>query len=106
MKIAQFKADPHDDYVSIFRWPDFAKDQPDYEPLKGMVRISEWVDVHFPQRPADDLVPAQIAALDAQRAQTVAEFTEKLRDIEDKRACLLAISHQSYDYAPAEAASR
>lgn len=57
-------------------------------------RISEWVEVTFPPRPAEEIVPAQIAALDAAESELRAKFQQKLQEIAEQRAKLLCLTHE------------
>ncbi len=69
-------------------------DNDDAYAVDGYIRITEWVDVEFPDLPPDVTVPACIAALDRKAEEVKAEFTAKLREIADAKASLLALTHE------------
>ena len=63
--------------------------------LDGYTRISEWVDVELTALAPEVIVPAQLAALDREAEAVRKEFTEKLHEIAERRASLLALTHES-----------
>ena len=90
MKYAQFK-DPHYGYISVI-----GREDDDLErPYGDDVRISEWIEIDFPPLPQADVVQAQLAALDAQQRELVAEYLQKLQKIANARAKLLALTHDA-----------
>lgn len=58
------------------------------------IRISEYVEVEFPMLPPEESVLAEIAALDDRIAETKNEFARKIDELEDRKAKLLALTHQ------------
>lgn len=56
------------------------------------VRITEWMPVEFVALPPDVLAAAEMDALNALRAKTVEEFTEKLNYIDGRIANLRALT--------------
>lgn len=57
-------------------------------------RVSEWVDVDFPPCAADELVPEQLAMLDAAENELRAKFQEKLNELAEQRSKLRAITFE------------
>lgn len=64
-------------------------------PFLEDVRISEWVEIDFPPLPLEDIVAAQLAALDAEQRTLVAQHLRDLEKIANARAKLLALTHES-----------
>lgn len=60
----------------------------------GATRISEWVDVEFPPRKPEEIIPEQIAVLDKAEQELRAKFQQKLMEIAEQRGKLLALTHQ------------
>lgn len=60
----------------------------------GYVRISEYVDVTFPQLKEEIVIDKYIAALDRSERAVRLEFQRKLDDIATQRANLLALTHK------------
>ena len=58
------------------------------------IRFSEFVDVEFPPRAAEEVVPEQIAAIDAQLAEVADKFGKALAELKARKAELLAITSQ------------
>lgn len=67
------------------------------EGSSSYVRISEYVEVTFPQLQETVVIDKYIAALDRSERQVRLEFQKKLDDIANQRANLLALA-----YFPAE----
>jgi len=59
------------------------------------IRLSEYVDVEFPPRAAEEVVPEQIAAIDAQLAEVADKFGKALAELKARKAELLAITNQA-----------
>ena len=59
-----------------------------------LVRVSEWVEVEFTPRQADEMVPEQLAAIDADIATVTDKFGKALAELRARRAELLAIVDQ------------
>lgn len=62
--------------------------------LEEYVRVSQWVDVEFPMRSAEEYVPEQIKVLDSEREKIVEKFSTALAEIDKRKKELLAIPHQ------------
>lgn len=60
----------------------------------GYVRVSEWQDVSFVQRPADELVSDEVASLAEAREKVIDEFTKQLAAIDGRMSELRSITHQ------------
>ncbi len=90
-KVAQFKGTGQYGVTIIIGLKDGEEDQ---YPLEGYVRISKWVDVTFEPRSREETVMAEISALDEERAEIVGEFSRRLKDIDIRKAELLAITHE------------
>ena len=88
MKIAQFKN--ANGYVTLFDWNEHRKDN---DAILDYVRCSEWVQVEFPQRAPEELIPAQLSILDAAEQELRVKFEEKLRELADMRAKLLSLTY-------------
>lgn len=58
------------------------------------IRISEYVDVEFPQLSGDEHIQGAVAALDRQRDRVVEELSRKLAEIDQRKKELLAITYQ------------
>lgn len=90
MKIAKFQRIGHTDWFHIM--------EPRYDsadPLEdAFVRVSEYIEVEFPLRPAEQVIPAQLAALDAKEKELRGEFLTKLNEIAEQRAKLKALTHE------------
>lgn len=88
MKIAKFQRIGSPDWFAVWEVrADGSDPMPD-----SYVRVSEYLDINFPSRPAEEIIPAQIAALDAAEAELRAKFQEKLHEIAEQRAKLKALT--------------
>lgn len=58
-------------------------------------RISKFIEVEFPPRTAEEVVPEQIAALDAQIAEVTEKFGRALGELKARKSELLAITNQA-----------
>lgn len=56
------------------------------------IRVSEYIEVEFPPRAAEEIVPEQIAALDTQIAEVTDKFGKALAELKARKSELLAIS--------------
>ncbi len=91
MKYAKFQDPKIPSLISVV-----GREDDDLErPFLQDVRISEWVEVDFPPRAPEEVVPAQLAALDREAEAVRKEFTDKLHKIAERRASLLALTHES-----------
>ncbi len=59
--------------------------------VEGYIRISEWVDVDFPPLPTGDVVPRQLAAIDAEIAEVIDESEKRLSKLNRRKADLMAL---------------
>lgn len=92
-RVAVFQRGIDSTWLTVWGQPPYNEDGDDWH-IEGYFRISEWVDVDFAERRAEDIIPQQIAALDRKAEEVKAEFTRKLQEIAQARATLLAITHQ------------
>ncbi|MDR5729669.1 MAG: hypothetical protein RB191_19815 [Terriglobia bacterium] len=58
------------------------------------IRLSEYVDVEFPPRAAEEVVPEQIAALEVQIAEVTNKFSKAITELKARKSELLAITSQ------------
>lgn len=92
-RVAMFQRGADSTWRTVFARGLDAEEGDDWT-IEPYIRISEWVDVDFAERRAEDIIPQQIAALDRKAEEVKAEFTRKLQEIAQARASLLAITHQ------------
>lgn len=92
MKIALFR-DNAFGYTSPWNMPEGTTDS-DYCP-DGYLRTSEWVEVEFPARDPDELIPAQLRVLDARKAAEVDRHLAALAELDEERSKILALTHQT-----------
>ena len=92
-RVAIFQRGLNSTWRTTFSRPQYT-DEGDAWTIDGYIRITEWVDVEFPELATEVIVPAQGAALDRKAEEVKAEFTAKLREIADARASLLALTHE------------
>ena len=90
MKIAKFQRIGHQDWFAVWEQRADGTDPM----IDSYVRVSEYLDIDFPPRPGEEIVPAQMAALDNAEAELRMKFTEKLNEIAEQRAKLKALTHQ------------
>jgi hypothetical protein len=83
--------------VALFSWTNW----PDWSPeahteralhLSGFTRITEYVEVDFPDLPKDEVLAERVGSLRKERTETVNDFTKKLEGIDNKIAELLALA--------------
>ncbi len=75
--------------IHITDWDEWKEKDDDW------VRTSEVVDVKFVDLPAKEVVPLKIAIIDKGIECLRAELGEKIARLEDEKAKLLAITHES-----------
>ena len=92
-RVAIFQRGLNSTWRTTFSRPQYT-DEGDAWTIDGYTRITEWVDVEFPELAPEVLVPAKIADLDRKAEEIKAEFAAKLREIADARASLLALTHE------------
>lgn len=85
MKIAVYK-DVQYNFESI------CKDS--FEGVKGYVRVSDFVEVEFPKLSDDETIQKQLHALDEVRAEVSRKFAEALKEIDDAKAQLQALTYE------------
>lgn len=90
MKIAKFQRIGHADWFCCWEQHQDGSDQMP----ETYVRVSEYLDITFPPRPVEEIVPAQLAVLDATERELRGEFLTKLNALAEQRAKLLALTHQ------------
>lgn len=85
------------------RWPDW-KPTPraEHEDNENTdyTRISEWIDVEFPELPKEEVVQMKVGMLRKEREEIVAEFTKKLSLIDEHLAELQALPAPAIQAAP------
>jgi hypothetical protein len=85
MKIALFK-DPRWDFTMPREFKDADH--------TSMVRVTDWVEVEFIERTAEELVPEQVALIDKQIAEATEKFGRMMMDLKTQKANLLALTDQ------------
>ncbi len=60
----------------------------------GYVQMTEWVEVHFPPLKSEAVIQAQLRALSLARQEVVEKFTKALKDIDERRNSLMALTHE------------
>ena len=63
-------------------------------PLRGYSRVTEWVDITFAPLSREEIVTGELTVLDVERAEVVADFALRLKNIDDRKQELLAITYQ------------
>ena len=95
MKIAQYgkpDSSPSSGYGRIIlqRY----EGDPDPDRSGNYVRLTEWADVEFSERAPEEIVPAQLAALDKAEQDLRAQFQLKLNEIAEARAKVRCLTHE------------
>lgn len=82
--------------IALFKWLNY----PDWSPVvhqcegdKDFIRISEWIDVDFPEIEID-IVGAQVKAIDETIEEIKAEAMKKVGELQTRKQELLALSHE------------
>ena len=96
MKIAQFQRIGDPSWIAVF---DARPDGSD-PCTENYVRITEYVDVDFPPRAPEEIVPAQLAAIDRAEKEARAEFQLKLNAFAEARANVRALTHSPAPESP------
>jgi hypothetical protein len=81
MKIALFK----DEYSQLI-WPE------GMEKHTRMLRVSEYIEVDFPPRAAEEFVPAQVEAIEREIADLTTKYATALEHLKTRKADLLSIT--------------
>ena len=92
-RVAMFQRGVDSTWTTTWSQPQYT-DEGDAWTIDGYTRITEWVDVEFPELAPEVLVPAKIADLDRKAEEIKAEFAAKLREIADARASLLTLMQE------------
>lgn len=86
MRIAIYKLFSSEHIAEVTEWRETDKDY---------VRLSEPVDVEFTRLPPEVTVPAELAQLDAAETELRNKFNQRLAELLDRRAKLLALTHET-----------
>ena len=89
------------------RWPDWAP-EPRLESSashEDFIRVTEFVDVEFPELSHEQTVGHKLKALEKERESIVAEFGARLKKIEDQMAQLRALPAPGTVAAPSAPSS-
>ena len=90
--------------VALFswtNWPDWSPEaHTEKDPIvtlaegasSSFTRITEYVEVDFPDLPKDEVLAERVGSLRKERTETVNDFTKKLEGIDNKIAELLALA--------------
>lgn len=90
MKIAKFQRVGDPGWLAIFE-PHADGSDPCTDTY---IRVSEYVEIDFPPRAPEEIVPAQLAALDKAEQDLRAQFQLKLNEIADARARVRSLTHE------------
>ena len=77
-----------DSNEAVFEWRDWMDEDSDY------VRLSEVIEVEFTMLPKEEVVPKQVEKIDEYIAEVRAEMGAKVAKLEERKAKLLAITHE------------
>ena len=83
--------------VALFSWTNWPDWSPEAHTEKegassSFTRITEYVEVDFPDLPKDEVLAERVGSLRKERTETVNDFTKKLEGIDNKIAELLALA--------------
>jgi hypothetical protein len=90
VKIAIYKLFSSERIAEVTDWREADRDY---------IRLSEPFEVEFVRLPPEVTVPREVAALDAAEQELRLKFAEKLAELSEKRANLLALTHQPSEVA-------
>jgi hypothetical protein len=91
MRIAKYQRIGQPDWTAVF---DAHADGS--EPMiDTFIRVSEFIEVEFPLRKAEEIIPAQLAALKKQEEDLRAKFLDELNKIAEARANILSLTHEA-----------
>ena len=90
MKYAQFQDPKFPTLITVVSRDDDDLDRP----YCNDIRISEWVEIDFPPLAPEQVIPAQLAALDREAEAVRQESAARLRKIAERKASLLALTHE------------
>jgi hypothetical protein len=71
------------------------KEEPKYYESEGYVRITDWVEVDFPEKSEGEILSAQVGAIDTLIEKTKEEFSQKIGKLNQKKQELLALTHEA-----------
>ena len=86
MKIALYKNIAYD-FVSVW--------EEGRSPSSGYVQVSEFIDAEFPSLKNEDIVLAQVEALNKMETAIHVEYQHKIKVIKDRKQELMALTVQS-----------
>lgn len=95
MKIAQFKHLCSNYEYTLLLDQESAYRSPEVYTPTQYIRLTEWVDVTFIPRAAEDTAREQLDALDVAESELRRKFAEKLDQIATERAKLRVITHDA-----------
>jgi hypothetical protein len=90
MKIALYRPTGRSDYTIVLESSDFRDDARD-----DYIRVSEVVDVDFPERSHDEVVAQELSSIDNQIKTVQVAAEVKLNELKQRRDELLALEYQS-----------
>ena len=90
MKYAQFQDPKFPTLITVVSRDDDDLDRP----YCNDIRISEWVEIDFPPLAPEQVIPAQLAALDREAEAVRQESAARLLKIAERKASLLALTHE------------
>ncbi|MFA5875240.1 MAG: hypothetical protein WC901_00935 [Candidatus Margulisiibacteriota bacterium] len=70
------------------------KEECEYYENEGYVRITDWVEVDFPERSEGEIISSQVNAIDTLIEKTKEEFSQKIGKLNQKKQELLALTHE------------
>ena len=90
MRVALFRRinDFGIDWVSAFDWPANQEKEPE---VSGYIRLTEWVEVEFPDLQNVNIAQAQVEAIDKQIKAVREKLTDEVMRLERHKAELLAL---------------
>jgi hypothetical protein len=69
---------------------------------KNYIRMTEFVEVEFPELPPEETVQLQIDALEREREKEITRHLLAVADIDERKSKLLAITHEPAQPEPDE----
>lgn len=91
MKIALYKNLSYDS-VSVLMQPDWLPEaQREKYEMSGYARVSEWIDVEFPQLSNDEVIQSALRSIDKAEQEVREKFQAELDRFKGMRANLLAL---------------
>jgi len=65
---------------------------PEEAKVSGFARVSAWVEVEFPSRASEEIIPEKVNAIEKEIAETWKDAKEKVDRLTSRKAELLAIT--------------